>query len=175
MPSRDAMCPSPYDFLPPVPALTVTSDDLAEGGRMPLDHVYGGAGGENISPQLSWTAGPEGTASYAVTCFDPDAPSVSGYWHWILVGIGADVTSLARGAAADLPAGAVHLRNDFGDQTYDGAAPPPGHGLHRYIFAVSALDTADLGLDPMTPGGTIGFMITAHTIARGYLTVTWDR
>ncbi|HEY1487920.1 MAG TPA: YbhB/YbcL family Raf kinase inhibitor-like protein [Micromonosporaceae bacterium] len=168
--------PSPYDSLKTVPALTVTSDDLDNGGVMPLAQVHDSAGGDNVSPQLSWSGAPDGTRAFAVTLYDPDAPTVSGFWHWQLTGLPASTTSLAGGAgAAGAIDGVLRGRNDFGSDSYGGAAPPPGDGAHRYIFAVSALDTDDLGLDESAGTAFTSFAIEAHTIARGLLTVTYER
>ncbi|GAA3808805.1 YbhB/YbcL family Raf kinase inhibitor-like protein [Sphaerisporangium flaviroseum] len=166
--------PIPYDFLPEVPSLTVESDDVADGERMSDDHVFDdwGMQGRNISPHLRWSGAPDGTKSYAVTCFDPDAPTGSGFWHWILFDIPTDVTELPTGAGAGekkgLPEGAVLGRTDYGTREYGGAAPPPGHP-HRYLFAVHALGVEKLGLDSETPSAVVGFNITANTLARGYI------
>ncbi len=169
--------PNPYDTLPDVPSFTVTSDDMVDGERLSDTHVHDSSGGKNVSPSLSWSGAPAGTRGYAVTCYDPDAPTTSGFWHWLVIGLGADVTSLPAGAGSEpgaLPAGAVQLTNDMSRKAYDGSAPPPGPE-HRYIFAVHALDTDDLGIpDSVTPGYA-GFNIVAHTIGRGTLTTTWSR
>jgi Raf kinase inhibitor-like YbhB/YbcL family protein len=168
--------PSPYDSLKSVPPLTVTSEDLTDGSEMPLAQVHDSAGGDNVSPQLSWSGAPDGTAAYAVTLYDPDAPTVSGFWHWQLTGLDASVTSLSAGAgAAGALEGVLSGHNDFGSSEYGGAAPPPGDGAHRYIFAVSALDTDDLGIDGSAGTAFTSFAIEAHTIARGLLTVTYER
>ncbi|HEY2795146.1 MAG TPA: YbhB/YbcL family Raf kinase inhibitor-like protein [Micromonosporaceae bacterium] len=168
--------PSPYDSLKSVPALTVTSDDLDNGGVMPMAQVFNGAGGGNVSPHLQWSGEPEGTKGYAVTLYDPDAPTVSGFWHWQMTGIPASVTALPSGAgAAGVMEGVRNNRTDFGTEEYGGAAPPAGDGAHRYIFAVSALDTDDLGLDSSAGTAVTSFAIEAHTIARGLLTVTYEQ
>src|SRR5674476_627624 len=157
--------PNPYDLLPEVPEFTVTSEDLDDGA--PLKNAQVGEFGDS-SPQLSWSGAPEGTKSFVVTCFDPDAPTPSGFWHWLLVDITADVTTLEAGAgtADKAPKGAFHVVNDFGDKKYDGAAPPAGDRDHRYLFAVHALDTDDLGLDDTASAAATTFRMGFHTLAR---------
>jgi Raf kinase inhibitor-like YbhB/YbcL family protein len=167
----------PYDYLPDVPSFTLTSEDISDGGVCDMCHVHTSAGGDDLSPQLSWSGFPEQTRSFAVTCFDPDAPTHSGWWHWAAVNIPASVTSLPRGAgAADgsgMPAGTVQFRTDYGTFGYGGAAPPPGDHDHRYYFAVHALDVDHLDLDPTTSPAVVGFHLTAHTLARAVLVTTF--
>jgi Raf kinase inhibitor-like YbhB/YbcL family protein len=171
-----ANAPDPYDFLPPVPSFTVTSEDMRDGVPLAIDHVHSGAGGKNESPQLSWSGAPERTCGYAVTCLDPDAPTGTGAWHWLLVNLPASVTELPRGAGslAEPPVGGFHVRNDLGGFGYDGAAPPPGDKPHRYLFVVHALDTDALEVTPETSAAFVGFHITGHTVARAILKPTYQ-
>jgi Raf kinase inhibitor-like YbhB/YbcL family protein len=172
--------PSPYDFLPQVPSFPVTSSDVSDGAPLANPHVSGvmGAGGEDRSPQLSWSGFPEGTRSFAVTVFDPDAPTTSGFWHWVVANIPASVTELPSGAgdkdAPNLPEGAVQYRNDAGFAGFIGAAPPSGHGPHRYFIAVHALDVEDLGVPADASPAYVGFNLFGHTLARGLLVPTYE-
>ncbi len=168
--------PLPYIYLPPVHGIELLSDDLEHEAQMPeLHHADSSMGmsGGNVSPHLSWSGVPEGTQSLAVTCFDPDAPTGSGFWHWSVFDLPASTTELPRGAGsgdkAGLPAGAIHARNDAGGLEYVGAAPPQGHGDHRYVFAVHALEVPTLGIDSSASPAAVGFNMTFKTLGRGLL------
>ncbi|GAA1480251.1 YbhB/YbcL family Raf kinase inhibitor-like protein [Gordonia sinesedis] len=176
MPSYD-----PYEALPTLPTFTVTSEDFTDGGPLGTAQVSGimGAGGEDVSPQLSWSGFPSDTKSFAVTVYDPDAPTASGFWHWAVADIPASVTSLPAGAGDDsgsgLPDGAVALANDAATKRFIGAAPPPGHGPHRYIVAVHALDTEKLDLPDGATPAYLGFNLFSHAIGRALLTGTYEQ
>ncbi|TFE53227.1 YbhB/YbcL family Raf kinase inhibitor-like protein [Streptomyces sp. ICN441] len=167
--------PLPHDFHPRVGELTMSSTDVSDGGTLPDAQVYAKG---NSSPQISWSAGPEGTGSYAVTCYDPDAPTGSGFWHWTVFDIPADVTELPAGAGTGgfegLPAGAVQVRNDYGGRGFGGAAPPEGDGPHRYVFTVYAVDRAKLGPDEHATPALVGFHLRFHSLARGQLTAHYE-
>jgi Raf kinase inhibitor-like YbhB/YbcL family protein len=169
--------PLPYDFMPSVPSFPVESTDVTDGQQMSDAQVFDGFGmtGQNISPNLSWHGFPAETQSFAVTCFDPDAPTGSGFWHLVLLDVPASVTELATGAASgdlSVPAGAFLVRNDYGVQAFGGAAPPKGDPPHRYVFAVHALDVPSLasqGVDSDVSPAVAGFNLRFHTIARGMI------
>jgi Raf kinase inhibitor-like YbhB/YbcL family protein len=164
--------PDPYELLPQVASFTVTSEDIVDGERLKDDQV---AALGNTSPQLSWSGAPEGTKSFVVTCFDPDAPTPCGFWHWVLVDLPADVTSLATGAASgELPGAAFHCRNDGGDHGFMGAAPPPGDMVHRYYFVVHAVGEESLGVDASASPAVVAFNLAFKTLGRAILTGTWD-
>lgn len=170
MTSRD-----PYADLPQLPEFTVTSGSFTDGGDLPaaqLSGVMGVPGGKDESPQLQWSGFPQQTKSFAVTVYDPDAPTAAGFWHWVVFNIPASVTTLDAGAGAGagggggLPAGAVVLRNDNETADYVGAAPPAGHGPHRYHVAVHAVDVETLDVPADASGAKLGFNLFFHAIAR---------
>lgn len=166
--------PDPYALLPAVPEFALSSTDVIH--REQMDARYTGDG-EDLSPALEWSGFPDATRSFLVSCFDPDAPTPAGFWHWTVLNIPLSTTSLPRGAGrADgslLPTGAVHLRNDGGAAGYLGAAPPQGDRPHRYVFAVHALDVEQLELGPETTPTAAAFTALFHTVARATLAPTY--
>jgi Raf kinase inhibitor-like YbhB/YbcL family protein len=168
------VAPDPYDLLPEAPSFDVTSEDLDDGQPLKDDHV---AHAGDSSPQLSWSGAPEGTKSYTVTCFDPDAPTPSGFWHWVLVDLPADVTSLDAGAGAegaDLPGKAFMCRNDAGTHAFTGAAPPEGDQVHRYYFVVHAVNEDSLGVDADASPAVVSFNLAFKTAGRAIITGTYQ-
>jgi len=170
----------PYAALPSVATFTVTSTDVADGEKLGDDQVSDilGAGGKDVSPQLSWSGFPEGTKSFAVTVYDPDAPTASGYWHWAVANIPVSTTSLETGvgdeAGSGLPEGAVQLRNDSGNRQFIGAGPPEGHGPHRYFVVVHAVDVEELDVADAAPA-VLGFNLFFHTLGRAQLVAWYER
>lgn len=164
--------PLPHDFHPPVPELTVESEDIEHGKTLPDAHVYAEG---NTSPHLRWSGAPSGTKSYAVTCYDPDAPTASGFWHWAAFNIPADVTELPSGASGkNMPAGAVELKNDGGTVGYIGAAPPPGHGPHHYHVVVHAVDVPSLEVPETATPAFLGFNLFSHTLGRAIIVPVYE-
>jgi Raf kinase inhibitor-like YbhB/YbcL family protein len=166
--------PDPYPLLPSVPSFTLTSTDVTDGQPLEDEQV---AEHGNTSPQLSWTDVPEGTKSFTVTCFDPDAPTPSGFWHWVLVDLPADVTSLDAGAGAEgatLPGGAFMCRNDGGAKAFMGAAPPAGDQVHRYFFVVHAVKEETLGVDSDASPAVVSFNLAFKTLGRAILHGTYQ-
>ncbi len=166
--------PNPYDLLPTVPSYTVTSSDVTDGQPLKDDQV---AAVGNTSPQLSWEGAPEDTKSYTVTCFDPDAPTPSGFWHWVLVDLPADVTSLDTGAGAEgasLPGSAFMCRSDGGSKAFMGAAPPEGDQVHRYFFVVHAVKEESLGVDSDASPAVVSFNLAFKTAGRAMIQGTYQ-
>ena len=165
----------PYEKLPEVPSFTLTSTDITEGAA--IDPRFA-VPGENVSPQLSWSGFPAETKGFVVSCFDPDAPTPAGFWHWTVLDLGADVTELEQGwgeSDLNLPGAAFHVRNDGGEHSYMGPNPPEGDRPHRYVFAVHALDTETLELDEDASPTVVAFTALFHTIARARLTATYQQ
>ena len=162
--------------LPEVDTFTLTSPDFAEGDTLPQWARSGiaGAGGEDRSPTLHWSGAPSGTRSFVLTMYDPDAPTGSGWWHWAVYNIPASTTSLPQDAgnpdASLLPAGSITVPNEIRLARYLGAAPPSGHGEHRYVFTLSALDVERLDLSEDVTPGYLGFALADHIVARAQLT-----
>ena len=164
--------PFPYDLLPPLPAFTLESGDIVEGERI-ADRFT--ALGENLSPELHWSGFPQETRSFVVSCFDPDAPTPSGWWHWMVQDLDVTTTSLPRGAGESdlrLDGAAFHAANDSGSHAWFGPYPPEDH---RYVFAVHALDVDTLDLDDEATPAAVAFHCAAHNIARATLTAVYSR
>ena len=157
----------------------LSSVNVLQGRRLDRAQVYRGYGcnGDNLSPALSWHHAPAGTRSFAVTVFDPDAPTGRGWWHWVLYDVPASIDSLPEGAGvqAALPAGAKQGRNDFGEHAYGGACPPVGNGTHRYVFTVYALKVGQLGVkEDATPAG-INAVLHANSLGSARITAIYSR
>jgi Raf kinase inhibitor-like YbhB/YbcL family protein len=172
------MSANPYDQLPKLPSFDLESTDVRQGERLSNDQVGSGAGGGDISPQLRWSGAPEGTKSYVVTVYDPDAPTASGFWHWAVFNIPAEVTSLPAGAGTPgsglLPEGAVTLRNDGGVVGYVGATPPPGHGDHEYYVVVHAVDVETLDVPEDASPAMLGFNLFFHAVGRAVISAPYS-
>jgi Raf kinase inhibitor-like YbhB/YbcL family protein len=168
--------PDPHDLLPAADTFTVESADMQDGQPLDPQFVHHSLDGGNVSPHLRWSGFPDGTKGFAVSCFDPDAPTGSGFWHWVLFNLPASVTELARGASGSeqLPKGAVEARNDFGELGYGGAAPPVGDREHRYVFTVHALDVDRIEATSDAPPAFVGFNLTPHTLARAAIRPTYS-
>jgi Raf kinase inhibitor-like YbhB/YbcL family protein len=159
----------------------LTSPGLEPNAALTARHVFNGFGctGDNLSPQLSWQGEPAGTKSFAVTVYDPDAPTGSGWWHWLVFNIPKEAHSLAEGSGSPgtgtMPRQAIQARTDFGTPAYGGACPPPGDPKHRYQFVVWALNVEQLSLDAESSGAMLGFNLRQHVLAKAELTFTYAR
>jgi len=158
---------------------TLTSSTLQ--GNATLKEEFNGFGctGENLSPQLSWANAPEGTKSFAITMYDPDAPTGSGWWHWVVFDLPTDIMSLKEGAGAVdaglMPAGAIQSLTNYGAPGYGGPCPPEGHGIHQYVITVHALKVDKLGLDANTNPAIVGYYLWNNTLAKASIVAYYER
>jgi Raf kinase inhibitor-like YbhB/YbcL family protein len=159
-------------------SMRLTSASFQDGDYLAMDHVlsadYGfGCSGGNRSPQLAWSGAPDGTRSFAVTCYDPDAPTGSGFWHWVVVNIPPDTRELpldaGNSSANKLPSGALQVRTDFGKPGYGGPCPPQGDHPHRYLFTVFAVSQDRLPVTADTSAAVVGFQLHFNTLASATL------
>jgi len=158
---------------------TLTSDDL--GGQATSSAEFNGFGctGDNQSPQLTWANAPAGTKSFAVTMYDPDAPTGSGWWHWVVFDIPSDINELIANAgnpeAKLTPKGAIQSLTNYGVTGYGGPCPPEGHGIHQYVITVHALKVDTLGLDANTNPAIVGYYLWNNTIAKASIVTYYQR
>jgi Raf kinase inhibitor-like YbhB/YbcL family protein len=161
------------------PVFQLSSPDVHEGKSLATEQLFNGFGcsGGNLSPKLEWQHLPAGTKSIAVTVFDPDAPTGSGFWHWLIYDIPVSVDGLPKGigSKAEVPAGAQVGRNDFGTRGFDGACPPPGDKPHRYVFTVYALKVEHLGVAQDASAAMISLMLNMNSLGKATLTATASR
>jgi Raf kinase inhibitor-like YbhB/YbcL family protein len=164
--------------------MRLTSNSFKDGDYLAQEHIlsadYGfGCGGGNRSPHLRWEGAPPDTKSFALTCFDPDAPTGSGFWHWVVVNIPSGVTELPAGAGnpagGKLPAGALEVRTDFGKPGYGGPCPPEGDHPHRYLFTVHAVSMDRLPVTADTAAAVVGFYLHFNTLAKASLMGLYKR
>jgi len=165
----------PYANLPPAASFSLTSRDVRQGAKLALPQVSRifGAGGDDVSPHLSWSGFPSETKSFVVTMCDPEAPTVTGFWHWAVVNIPAHVTELPTGAGDE--SGAFHLPNDARLKSYVGAGPPEGHGRHRYLFAVIAVAADKIEIDREATPALLMFNLFRGTLGRAFLEGWYER
>jgi len=162
-------------------ALTLSSPDAKQGSTLALEQVFGGFGctGQNLSPELSWSGVPANTKSFALTVYDPDAPTGSGFWHWVVYNIPGSTVSLPKNAGNPssklMPAGAVQNNTDFGMPGYGGPCPPAGDKPHRYRFTLYALDVDKLELPPTATAAFVGFNLNGHILAKARFTSLYGR
>ena len=164
---------------PQVLRFHLTSPDIKADSTIASLHVHGGCGGQNVSPALEWHNPPPGTRGFALTMYDPDAPTGSGWWHWVLFDLPQTTTSLARGAGnpgnAALPGTAIQSRNDYGEAGYGGPCPPAGDRPHRYVFTIHALKVGKLDAPRDASCAMVGFMINANKIETASFTAYYGR
>ncbi len=162
-------------------SLTLSSDDITDGKLMSKAQEFNGFGctGNDLSPHLQWSGTPEGTKSFALTVYDPDAPTGSGWWHWQVINIPKTITEIKTGASKSpeglMPAGSLQIRNDYGSHTFGGACPPTDHGIHRYKFTIHALSVEKLDLPENASGALTGYMINANTLATSTIESLYKR
>lgn len=170
---------SPYEFLPQLAGFTLKSESVTDGQPLNIDQVGGimGAGGRDISPQLRWSGFPKQARSFAITVYDPDAPTAAGFWHWAVANLPATITDLPAGAGdgGPLPRPVLTLANDASMRRYIGAAPPKGHGPHRYFIAVHAVDVEELDLSESATPAFLGFQLYSHAVARALIHGTHEQ
>ncbi|MDD2509462.1 MAG: YbhB/YbcL family Raf kinase inhibitor-like protein [Aliarcobacter skirrowii] len=154
---------------------TLSSSDLQ--GQLTSKQVFNGFGctGENISPELSWKDAPKGTKSFAITAYDPDAPTGSGWWHWVVFDISKEKFTLPTGFGNSESKNAIQSITDYGKSGFGGACPPVGDKAHRYVFTVYALDIETLGLDKNANPALVGFYLNSHTLAKASLISYYGR
>jgi Raf kinase inhibitor-like YbhB/YbcL family protein len=155
---------------------TLTSADIKNGTFTPA-HVFNGFGctGKNVSPALTWKGAPSGTRSFVLTVYDPDAPTGSGFWHWVVMNIPPSTTSIPSGVSRTPKMPGVEMRTDFGTAGYGGPCPPAGNAPHRYIFTVYALKVDKLDLDPQATAAMVGFMTRANSLGLATFTARYGR
>ena len=168
----------PYAGMREVPGFALSSTDVQDGEPLPAEVYADYAGGANLSPQLSWSGFPAETRSFAVTCFDPDAPTGSGFWHWAVANIPAHVTDLPAGAGAPggelLPEGAITMPNEMREPAFTGAGPPEGTGVHHYWFVVHALNVERIDIDPQATPAIMGFTMRDAVVGRAIIVATGE-
>ncbi|MGW7666188.1 YbhB/YbcL family Raf kinase inhibitor-like protein [Streptomyces sp. NPDC054775] len=165
--------------LPEAASFTVTSTTVADGAAWSPEQfsgIFGVPDGKDLSPQLSWSGAPAGHEELCRHRLRPRRPTGSGFWHWAVADIPATVTELPEGAGDDtgsgLPEGAFQLPNDTRAARFIGAAPPAGHGLHRYVVVVHALDVESIGISADATPAVLGFTMAGHILGRADLTAT---
>jgi len=159
----------------------LSSNDIKQGELMSKNQEFNGFGcsGKDLSPHLKWSGAPEGTKSFAITAYDPDAPTGSGWWHWQIVNIAKEHTELKAGAGSTKqalgPNGSIQIKNDYGQRGFGGACPPKGHGIHHYRFTVHAISVDNLAIPEDASGALAGYMINANTIESATLESLYQR